>query len=226
MFSFRRFVVCLTGLCLVSGSGCGVDDYERKMLEAQARIKRFEEESALLGPALSIPRPRDKDGSQRPIADLFLRPPIGIRTSAVSESEPRANLLFTYPSRKADTGPVVALELAVGEQEDFDKAVIRCFLPKPPASRERTVHHPLRQSAETFQTTEDDDQQYFYSINIAKPAKQKIAIVYKVAKEQRDAAARAIQMSLESFAVNQEATRQRELAKKGPQLEVPGHQQQ
>jgi hypothetical protein len=217
----NRSLVRLAGLGVLLAAGCGVDEYEKKMVEAQTRAKRFDEESAVLGAPIVVPSPPDKDGSQRPIANFFLRLPKGIRTTAEKDNE--AQFLYTYPSTGSASGPFVEVQVAVGDQKDFAVDVKRRFPAKEINSQKRQMTNPLHQQPTTFDTTELEDAQYFYSINIYRDEKKQIAIVYKVASQQRETAAKTIRKSLESFAVDQEAKRLRELDKKGSPLQVPGH---
>src|SRR5258707_15411387 len=96
-FRGDRYRACWPGLLLMLVSGCGVGAYESKMLEAQARMKRFEEESALLDPApLVIPQVEKKDGGKVPIANIYLRPPRGVNSEAANAADPRLRLFYTY----------------------------------------------------------------------------------------------------------------------------------
>jgi hypothetical protein len=204
-----RFLVCWLGGLLLA-SGCGVADYEGKMLSAQKRLERYEEESRLLGNPLTLPSRDTKDAGKQRIAHLFLRPPKGISTTAENESEPRNRLLYSYRPRSANAaGGVALVELAAGDQKDFAAEVLRCVNPSgKAASRTREVRHPLRQTATTFETTEFEDDQYFYTVNVWRGAKNQIAVVYWVFKDRRAGASKAVDLSLESFAVDAEASRQ------------------
>ena len=101
-------VVCLA-------AGCGVADYEKHMVEAQNRLARFEEESRLLDAPLAIPQREDKEKVQRPLANLFFRPPHGISTTPANENDPRLRLLYSYQPRDKASSAVKAVELAFGE---------------------------------------------------------------------------------------------------------------
>jgi hypothetical protein len=98
-------------------AGCGLDDYEKRMAEAQARVQRFDLENQVLDGPLEIPTRivRTKQGDQEiktevPIIEVFLRPPKGIsRTIAVvknpntgkdEKERPRGGFLYRYPRKE------------------------------------------------------------------------------------------------------------------------------
>jgi hypothetical protein len=81
--------------------GCGLDDYERRMAEAQARVQRFDQINAGLGAPLEMPSRRvrvktgDKEEEREQAWDVFVRPPLGIQSRP--GGEPREGLLYHYP---------------------------------------------------------------------------------------------------------------------------------
>ena len=80
------------------------------------------------------------------------------------------------------------------------------------------------QSAPYFDTTEFEDEQTFYSVNIYRGPKTQVAIVYGVAKAGKAGAARALELSLESFGAEQEAGRRRAAFNRGsPFSTTPEH---
>jgi hypothetical protein len=215
----------LFGLVLLSG--CGVADYESKMLKAQIRLKRYEEEKELLAEPLIIPSRENKEGKRKTIANVFLRPPKGIVSRAANADNPRDNLLYSYNPRSArEAGAVAMVELAAGSQKAFEGQVLRCFNTGGkayPKARAHAVRHPLREVPMNFETTEFEHGQYFYSINICRIPQTAIAIVYWLDKKQTASATRAVELSLESFAVEQEADRLRAAYGKDSPLLVPQH---
>jgi hypothetical protein len=226
----------LLGLLLLA-SGCGVDDYEKKMIEAQHRIARFEEEDRVLGRPLEIPKHTDKNDIKRPWANLFFRPPKGISYQPVesggdnSEVVLRGGLLYDYlPPPKTTAGGIARVELAFGEQkpEELRTEVMRRFTSTSnPQSRQRSFRIQGRQTGTNFETIEfdgnDEGIDYFYSINLTHNKEVSIAVVFWVLKGQQGATIRLIDMSLESFALDEEANRARELFSRGSPLLVPQH---
>jgi hypothetical protein len=204
-------------LVVLFAGGCGVADYESRMVDAQKRLEHFEEASRLLDSPLVPPLTVTKEGSKVPIANMFLRPPKGIADKPADE--PRMRILYSYRRRTA--GPVLWVELAFGNQKEFAGEVLSCFGATGKTSQQRTVRDPVRNATNTFTTTEIEDEQFFYSINIHQDGKSQIAVIYHVPRGQRGAAARAVELSLASFAVGREANRQRDLYAKGSPLQVP-----
>jgi hypothetical protein len=98
-------------------AGCGLTDYEARMAEAQARVARFDEENRQLDAPLSIPtraekvkvKENDKEKEvvvQKPLAEVFLRPPKGISRTAMNKDKPIGGLLYRYPEApKENTNP-------------------------------------------------------------------------------------------------------------------------
>lgn len=200
----------LTGLGLLVG-GCGVAEYEKKMLEAQTQFQRFEEEQKQLGPPLNVPRVTDENKVQRDIATLYLRPPLGIGPNASNVAEPRERLFYSYPPVDKDkpVNGVTLVELAVGDalrDRDFANNVLRCFSATGGvAPRSNPVQVPGRAEPIHFQTTEFEDGQYFYSVNVWRGTKQQVAVAYWVRREQKAAARRALDVSLKTFAMDADA---------------------
>jgi hypothetical protein len=93
-------------------TGCGLDDYEARMAEAQVRVRRFDEENRQLEGPLEIPPTRsvtvkegDKDVVQKVPEEIFLRPPRGIERKAKNEARPEGGLLYLYPAKAVPEPP-------------------------------------------------------------------------------------------------------------------------
>jgi hypothetical protein len=230
-----RIAPLLAGLLLL-GLGCGVADYESKMILAQQRLERFDKEDKMLGQPLVIPKHLDKLEIRRPWANLFVRPPKGIRPQFVEtdaeEPEPvlRGSLLYDYvPPAKQTAGGVARVELAFGEQKDFVAQLLGNFTgTSDPKKSQRTFRPTGRQMGITFETIEmegtDGGIDYLYSINrTATQSGVQIAIVYWVIKSEvgKVKASGLLDISLESFALEEDANRSRELFARGSPLLVP-----
>ena len=193
----------LAGLGLLA-CGCGLADYEQRMISSQVRQQHFEEENRLLDSDLRKPYKADKSGQKYPVAAVALRPPRGINTEPFNEKEPRGDLLYSYRPRQEKSGsPFALVELAFANasQKDFTAEVLKnfTFLGKP-AIQQRKLHAAGR-LAHTFETIEFADDQFFYSVNIWHGPSKQVAIVYWITPPaQKDSCRRVIQMSLESFA--------------------------
>jgi hypothetical protein len=201
--------------------GCGLGDYESKMVEAQKRLARHEEEERLLGPAIVIPTRDDGKGEKEPIvASLHLRLPQGLANSPAKEKGPRsrgAAKLYTYP---AASGQFKLAELGVGGKEkEFIGDVLGLYdQASKPKTSQRKVQPPGRKEM-TFATTEFESGDLFYLVNLYKADNQQVVVVYCLPKAQKAAAARAVELSLESFALGPQADRMR--AARGSPLKVP-----
>jgi hypothetical protein len=192
----------LSGLCLLV-CGCGVAEYEKKMDAAQKRLQRFEEESRLLDDPVTAPTFTDKSGKEVPGPSLFFRPPKGIGGQPAKEL--RVRLFHTYQPRSS--GPVAGgfayVELAFGDgRPEFYDEVLRSYT----AAGERTT----RTRVKGFQTTEFSDGQYFYSVNRWQGSDKPVVITYWIVPNSRTSTTdRTIDLSLESFAINGDVSRQR-----------------
>ncbi len=209
----------LAGLALVL-SGCGLADYEKRMEKAQADLQRYEEENRLLDKPVYVPSQKDKG----PLANVFFRPPRGISSTAANENDPRGGLLYSYlPRYDRAAGPFNRVELAFGgEQKEFTADVLKALNCNQTATRQRTVNVPWRKTPLTFDTVEFEDERNFYSVNVWTGPRSKVAIVYGLAKEQRTAGNRTMELSLASLAVDGEVKARRDALEKGPLDSVPG----
>jgi hypothetical protein len=198
----------LVGLGLLV-CGCGLADYEQKMIDTQTRQQRWEEENRVLGGELRVPAPVNAKGKRVALADLFLRPPVGILTNPTDENNPRAGVLYSYsPPKGKLAGPFAMVELAFGDLKDKDFIVELIKkgwgVVNHPAPAQRQVQQQNRPGPpppppRVFLSTEFEDNQYFYSVNVWRGPKQQVAVVYWVLRAQKEASKRAIQLSLESF---------------------------
>src|SRR5262249_7527406 len=148
----------LSLLLLAPALGCGLDAYEAKMLDAQRRLARFEEESKHLGEPLAIPVDEGKT-PPAPLADVFLRPPKSVQSQP--KQEKRNDLLYVYP--RAAGGPVTGVELAFGAGEkEFAKRVLDQFDGDKPAWQKRQFRGPGRESV-VFDAAEWDGERASYA---------------------------------------------------------------
>jgi hypothetical protein len=221
----RRLVPGCLLLCAV---GCGVQEYEAQMIKAQARVERWEAEATSLDAPLVIPVRRGPD--KKPVSNLsvFVRPPKGIPSSPTNPKDPRRGILFTFaPKGKSAAGAFHSVEVAVGDKsKEFVTEVMSCYSPaNTPAGRNRVISPPLGRAPLNFTTYEFDDGQFFHSLNLWKSERGQVAIVYLAPLARKAAATRVIDMSLETFAADGDASKVRDFTLRGP-LEVPGHPSQ
>jgi hypothetical protein len=210
-FRLRR---CCLGALLVLASGCGVHEYEKKMLESQVRLQRWEDESRILGGPIGIPYRKAGD-TELPIANMFLRLPKNIYNQP--EDKPRENFLYVYS--EAAPGVLARVELAAGDEKDFVSNVMRYYRGSgKPTTHTTSVKAPGRETPTTFETTEMEDDKYFFSINIH-TGSTKVAIIYWVNKNQKANAKKVIETSLQTFAADSEARKQMDLYRRGSPLD-------
>jgi hypothetical protein len=245
----RRFLqpLCLLGL-LTLASGCGLDDYEKKMRETQVKLQDYDEEEITLGPALLMPRKLNpKTMQQVPIpGTAFVRGPKGIHP--MPEKEPREGIFYRYlppTNKKADPFKLVEVAYWVygkkkeeGEsKEDFEKKVKagqRAFTNKVLAcfslrEKDKLEERKLRQSP--FRTREGsvivksidfDDPNGSYSLNIMDGKEQSVAVVFWIQKGKKDEAKLAIQQSLGWLALESGVASARDaFARRNPLLILP-----
>jgi hypothetical protein len=186
-------------LCLLLG-GCGLAEYEARMKETQARLQEYDQTNKLLDEPVVLPG-----------ADLFFRPPRGIQKTA--EGEPRDGLLYHFATGPRGAGPFLFVELAVAANPpDFAAEVLRHYsvadqvLAFPPGNPRPPEHRtPLR-----FDTREFDGDDATYSVNVYQGARSQVVVTFAVVKGQRAAADAALNRSLESLGLGEEADRLRQ----------------
>lgn len=127
----------LLALGLLIAAGCGVGDYEARMLQSQKRYQYWEEASRHLGDAVSVPERTDKERGAVPIFTVYFRPPKGI--GSVPSKEPRG-LLYTYtPAVLGGAGPFAFVEVAATEVSDktFEQTILSQLSARPTPSVSR-----------------------------------------------------------------------------------------
>jgi hypothetical protein len=192
----RPILLTLLGLLL---AGCGVADYEARMKETQQRIKQYEEESKLLGAPVSPPTAKNEAGQPTAVASFTLRLPQAISTQPSAEA--RGGLYYDYmpaviPPMTAY--PWVSLAFAKADDAKFAETVMKWFTATGPVS---VTPHTTRLKV-PFTRTTFENETHWNSINLHKGAQQQVAIIYVVPKAQAQQAARAIDVSLDTFGID------------------------
>ena len=214
-----------TVLCLsLFLAGCSVSDYEAKMLDAQNRLIRTEENNRLLEAGSIVIPVRLEKGIPYQDLHIFLRPPKGISTTTSNEGNPRARLFTTFPpARHGSAGPFSLVEIAFAPLKDtaFEKNVMAVFTASgQPTNRTRTITPPGRAPL-NYSTVEFEDATYAYSVNFLKGPTSQVAIVYWFSRASKPLASRAIEVSLTSCGIDGDAAGLR--ATPPPPLAVPQH---
>jgi len=199
------------GLLLLALPACGLSEYEGLMREkAQKNEEHFRNEQKYLDEPVQMPTQKNKEGKDVPLANVFFRPPKGIR--AKPESEPRDNLLWYYPAVPKSGGQFTYVEMAFAtDNKEFTTEVLQKY---------QTVEDfppPQRDPPLPFDTWEFHDAQYGYSINVSKGGRQQVAVIYVFGKGRRDALRQVIDLSLQSLAVDGQAvTARQKYSQKSP----------
>ena len=200
----HRFVL---GLLLLAVPACGLSDYEKLMSESQAREKRFREEQIFLDKPVEMPKrkvqtEKDKEAREEPVANVFLRPPWGIESKP--KPEPRSGLMWQYPANARNTD-FAYVEMAFGEDDKnfADKVVNSYQTSEQPKHDSRQLTPPGQDTPLNFDTWTFGSGQFGYSVNILRSGPP-IAIVYIYNQGRPDSVRKAMELSLQSLAVDQQ----------------------
>jgi len=184
------------GLLLLALPACGLSDYEALMREAQQREEHFRTEQKYLDEPVQIPMEKNKEGKDVPIVNVFFRPPKGIS----SKPEPSQGLLWRYSLAPKSGGDFTRVEMAFAtDDKEFAQNVLNKY------QAEENFQAPQRDPPLAFSTWEFNDPENGYSINITKGGRTQVAIVYVFGKGRHDALRTAMDLSLQSLAVDQQA---------------------
>lgn len=201
----RRLIVALS---LLAVPACGLSDYEARMEETQKREERFREENKYLGEPVKIPSRKDKEGQEIALASMFFRPPKGIQSTG--EEQPNKIFWRYRPGAKGSDFLVVELAFA-SENNTFLDDVARIY-PRKAQSWTPQWTTPL-----PFDSWEYDEDQYTYSVNVSREGATKVAIVYILPKGRVGVLRKAMELSLDSFAVDAKVSAaQRRYQQKSP----------
>jgi len=205
----RRFVV---GLFLLAVPACGLSSYEGLMYKAQENEKRYREEQAYLDKPLDMPTRKvqtenDKEPREELLANMFLRPPKGID----SKPQSRTDLIWQYRVRSAGFD-FSAVELAFADPDDqnFADKVMISYEATTQATRGTYQFTPPGQETPTiFDTWDFANGPTGCSVNILR-SNRSVAIVYLYNKARHDSARKAIELSLQSLALDQQSVTARQ----------------
>src|SRR5262245_11333626 len=202
--------VLLAGLALAA-AGCGLGDYETKMLAEQTRMERFDRDNKLLGQPLTPP---SKWSEVQPAApNLFLRPPQGVQPTP-GTGEPWHGLLYYYPGDGKSTTVVDRMYLAwAAGREDVGEDVRRIYLSVDVPSQQFTSVPPPGVQPQNLRQWRLKGQ--FASL-LYVDGQKKLAIIYQVKSSYVDsqgnvtkAAMDAIGASLNTLALDADAAKLR-----------------
>jgi hypothetical protein len=190
-------------LLLLSVAGCGLSDYEARMLEAQARADRADKEAELLDEPVGL------RGGDAP--DLFFRPPRGIAPQGTEEKDP-SYVTWFYPRDSNAKSPLTAVVVAL-TVDDFRFLSRALYTSEPPQPKRREVTPPGRDplAFDTFEYTNGKNA-YLTCVLRNAPDGVQVAITYRMDRERMDKDrndfdAPSIRFSLESLALGADAAR-------------------
>jgi hypothetical protein len=99
---------------LLFAAGCGLSDYQEKLARQQERVNSWSRENQYLGKPLELPK--KKEGETNPDLLVFLRPPLGIRTSP---DEQPTGVLFHYGRTASGKSSKTASDKLSGVQDVY-----------------------------------------------------------------------------------------------------------
>lgn len=177
--------------------GCGAAEYEAKMKSAQERLKRHDEEVRLIGPPVSTPTAKNAAGDPAPVAAFFLRLPITLPTKPTDEP---VGLFYDYvPAQKAGPFDRAKVAFAKADDADFANRVVRALGPTTQVTPTKVVTQPPGRKGVAFTRMTFDGDAFSYSVNVHQDAAGQMAVVYQIYRGQAAAAARPLELSLDSF---------------------------
>jgi hypothetical protein len=207
----RAFLILAAGSLLVAG--CGLNDYETKMIQEHETLLYLDEQAKSLDVPVKFPERTEKEGVVRS-KDVFIRPPKGIRVDPEKKGPPQyGTLLSQYlPSPRANTGSFkeVAVAASTKSMEDFKKDVIHAFgIDKDVSTSKLSVERGPGQTPLTFDQARIDasDGQHTFLIHFLRDPKIKLAVVFKLPKDDTQAS-KTMKLSLASVAVGANARQQ------------------
>lgn len=208
--------LCLA-LLLLTVPACGLSDYEKLMRQAQERKERFDDEEKYLGEPVKMPTQKDKNDRDKPVANVFFRPPKGIEVKP--QSQPRGGLNVWRYARGKGKNDFAFVELVfANDDKDFAANVSSSYATGDQTVRsKRSFEPPERERPLMFECWDSNSGQTGYSVNILLTNQKPLAIIYNyyikagTKKADTENVRKAIELSLESLAIDKEANAAREI---------------
>ena len=203
----RRFALAFLWLAVPA---CGLSDYETLMREAQERKDRFDEEQTYLDAPVQIAKQKNKDGKDEPVANVFFRPPKGILPKPESQARTGSNT-WRYARGKGGSDFVYVDLAFLEDASDVAGAVVSTYTTADQAARRsQTITPPDQETPMRFDIWESNSGQTGYSINVlVQQGGQKllkpVAVIYHYNKGRTQNVRKAIELSLQSLAVDSRA---------------------
>jgi hypothetical protein len=130
--------------------GCGLSDYEQRMLYSQTYVENKDHEEQVLGLPLAPPPKLTTEGKKngQPVVDLYIRPPRGINSQY--DPNPFSDIMWRYPAQgnpgQASNTPFTAMYLAVSttmDRDQFWQEVQRPFMPEDLSGITKVTKTPI-----------------------------------------------------------------------------------
>jgi len=199
----RHLFRAVLGLLTIGMAGCGLGDYEEKMLDQQTRLARFDRENKELGGSLDMPEVVEKAGGE----EVFLRVPKGVSTTPETANL-WSGLFYNYPGGGHFAGLYVAW--AGKKDDDFKKKVEGAsafnnagIKRSPYTTDPMPGRQPLTLKTSTYELT---DRTYHLYLS----PDEKVALVFEILRTApAKAATDAMNLSLGTLAFGGDAGKQR-----------------
>jgi hypothetical protein len=119
---WRSPALAALAVCCWALAGCGLSDYEEKLIQEQRRMDYVVEENKLLAGPIELPAP---EGDEK-LPDVFFRPPRGISRTPVDDSG--FTPLFTYRKDRPDClFDAVLVYVSTKDRREFWTEALRPF---------------------------------------------------------------------------------------------------
>jgi hypothetical protein len=204
----RTLAAVLAALALLAPAGCGLSDYEAKMLQADARAQYFDDDNRLLEDPLTAPSTlKGADGHDVYLPTVYFRAPKGI--SKTADKTMASDFAYRYPRTGKGGGLCYEAYLAFGSAKDPDKLKeqIETWLHAGKQTWEAHEYTPPDRKVTFDETVFNDPQQPQVTIYRAAVHRASgVAVVFRVERTVNwDEAQTAMSRSLASFATGPEA---------------------
>jgi hypothetical protein len=228
--------LCRLVVLALLASGCGLADYEARMVAEQKRLEYLDLENAYLGEPITPPpkppsppaesEPANPAPSNQPEMDLFLRLPKGVATKY--KSMPLGSVLYQYVGNSApisDRGVPVAEAAGCNFQDiyvatsrtlslgEFWEAILQPFgvgdrSSLKPVTLDAPPDRPKALTYETLSFTQPGEKPLSYYIYVYPGDQGKVGIVYVVTPDKTGSSdmIKAKDLSLKSLVIGADAT--------------------
>ncbi len=193
-------------LMLTLSCGCGLNDYQEKMITQQKLMKQIDREKELLNPSLDVPLSLIEQRKGATYADVYLRPPQSVDTKP--EEKLARDVLMVYPGKEN-----IKMYLAFrGKEKEFVKEVIN-LVPRTTEVKQSStqIKHPsggkaMRLLQYSFQHEAKDKTITNYLLYLT--PRGNIAILYQMTGSSvKDK--EAVKLSISTLGIGEDAARRK-----------------